>query len=499
MEINGSDVAIEAKSVAASFQGTLSDDGNRISGTWKQGRGEYPFAIYRVSAFDEAKHVESWKGTMTSGTREFDFRLRVFKLASGDRWARLDSVNEGVAGLFAELADSGDDFSFAVRSIGASFKGTVDKSGDVIDGLWTQGGVSLPLKFSQSDPDEVVVRNRPQNPEEPFPYRQEQVKFENSTDHVTLAGTLTIPEGSGPWPAMVLISGSGAQDRDETILGHKPFLIIADWLTRKGIAVLRYDDRGTGESTGNFAIATSEDFSRDAMAAIDFLKLRTDIRKNRIGLIGHSEGGMIAPMVATRSADVAMIVLLAGTGVDGARITLSQTRAMSAAAMTPPLIMDAVDSFMEQILEHVKTSDSPIPDELVEQAFEKATAKIDNPAVRAMVEPVKTQLGLMESPWFRYFARFDPAPVLGKVECPVLALNGKKDMQVLADLNIDAIERALIAGGNQDFEVHKLDNLNHLFQETSGSGLPGEYGTIEQTFSPAALELIASWIVKHTR
>ena len=332
-----------------------------------------------------------------------------------------------------------------------------------------------------------------------MPYKQEKVQFENSSDQVTLAGTLTIPDGSGPWPAMIMISGSGPQDRDETILDHKPFLVIADHLTRNGMAVLRYDDRGTAESTGTFGTATSEDFARDAESAISFLESRDDIRSDRIGLIGHSEGGVIAPMVAARNDKVSMIVLLAGTGVDGAMITVSQTRAMAAAAGTPPMFLDATDVFLKDILDHVMKHDEPIPTELVNSAFEKATADIENEAVRKMLEPVKSGVGLMQTPWFRFFCRFDPATALKKVKCPVLALNGTKDLQVLADLNIDAIEAALKEGGNPDFEVHKLDNLNHMFQETSGPGLPGEYANIEQTFSPKALDIMTQWILARTK
>ncbi len=499
MEVDGQAVTIEARSVGATFKGMLSANGDRVTGKWKQGHGEYDFVIHRVTRFDEAKHIETWQGTLKAQGKTFEFGLRVFELASGSQWARLDSFSEGVEGIYADLTRDEKVFQFETKGIGGAFKGTFSDDRESIEGKWSQGGLSFPLKFSKTELDAKPARNRPQHPVEPFPYKLEKVQFKNSADRVSLAGTMTIPEGPGPWPAMVLISGSGPQDRDETILEHKPFLVIADHLTRNGIVVLRFDDRGTAESTGNFGTATSEDFSRDAEAAIAFLESRDDIRADQIGLIGHSEGGIIAPMVAARNDGVGMIVLLAGPGVDGATITVTQTRAMAAAAGTPAVLMDATDTFMKEILEHVTKSDKPIPTELIDSAFEKATAGFENAALRSLFEPAKSSLGLMESPWFRFFSRFDPVPNLKKVKCPVLALNGTKDLQVLADLNIDAIEKALTESGHTDFEVHKMENLNHMFQETDGPGMPGEYGNLEQTFSPKTLDLMTQWILKRTK
>jgi uncharacterized protein len=302
----------------------------------------------------------------------------------------------------------------------------------------------------------------------------------------TLAGTLTIPQGKGPFPAVLLITGSGPQDRDESLLGHKPFLVLSDWLTRKGIEVLRADDRGMGKSTGVFGTATTADFATDVEAGVAFLKTRPEVNAKKIGLIGHSEGGIIAPMVAARNPDVGCIVMLAGSGVPGDQILVEQRKLIAEAGG-----MSKEQAEKEALEERavlalvVKEKDSPELEKDLRAGLEK---DVKEPELGAQVK-------VLTSPWFRYFLAYDPGPALKKVKCPVLALNGEKDLQVPPDLNLPTISKALTEGGNKNFEVVELPGLNHLFQ-TATTGSPTEYATIEETMSPVVLGKVSEWILK---
>jgi uncharacterized protein len=320
-------------------------------------------------------------------------------------------------------------------------------------------------------------------PRPPFPYQSADVTFPGKSEGVTLAGTLTLPSTPGPHPAVILISGSGPQDRDETIMGHKPFLVLADHLTRHGIAVLRYDDRGFAKSTGDFASATSVDFSDDAEGALEFLRARKDIDPKRIGYLGHSEGGIIAPMVAARRDDVAFLVFLAGTAVPGADVMLAQGEAIARAMGAPEAARAQNREIQQRLFDAVRSTSDP--DELRKKAAE----------ILAMLpEPQRTaQVNQIVAPWMRFFITFDPATVLRRVKCPVLALFGELDLQVLPAQNAPVMEQALREAGNQRAEIHRLAGLNHLFQPAK-TGTPQEYATIEQTMDPKALDLIASWL-----
>ena len=339
---------------------------------------------------------------------------------------------------------------------------------------------------------------RPQTPTKPYPYYSEEVRFRNDSANVTLAGTLTLPSKEGSYPVVILISGSGPQNRDEEILQHKPFLVLADHLTRNGIGVLRYDDRGTGESTGDFKIFTSLDFSKDAESAVNFLKTRRDIDTTKIGLAGHSEGGLIAPMVAARSRDIAFVVLMAGPGMELKKALLLQDGLIAKAygmsdANVKKLVginEKAYDLVIQSTdLEKLKTDMtrfvndhiSEIPDKLITEQMTReqfAAARIEG----------------LSSPWTQFMLKYDPGKTLEKVKCPVLAINGEKDMQVVPDENLAAISLALKKGGNSNVTIKKIPDLNHLFQECA-TGSPKEYQEIEQTFSPVALNEISRWIL----
>jgi fermentation-respiration switch protein FrsA (DUF1100 family) len=339
-------------------------------------------------------------------------------------------------------------------------------------------GVLLPSCAAQS--------TRPQNPIKLYPYHEEEVTYANTLQGDTLAATLTVPSGKGPFPAVLLIVGSGAHDRDESLLGHKPFLVLADYLTRRGILVLRADKRGVGKSTGDYGSATTADFATDAEAGVKYLKTRSEVDPHRIGLIGHSEGGTIAPMVASQDRDVAFIVMMAGTGLPGEQVIVDQLRLISEAGGLSP---EKAEKNADQERELLSLVVDEKNDVLLESELrEKLSGRL--PAAQ-----VDAQIKLVMSPWYRYFLTYDPATALRKVKCPVLAIDGSKDLQVPPTENLSAIRKALEDGGNGDFEVDELPGLNHLFQ-TAKTGSPSEYAGIEETISPLALDKIASWILK---
>ncbi len=379
---------------------------------------------------------------------------------------------------------------------------TRNPDGTSASGQLKQHGMSFPLAMTRITQDQArsVGPPRPQTPKPPFPYTQREVGYENPVDGPRLAGTLTIPQGPAPHPAALLITGSGAQDRDETIFGHKPFAVIADHLTRRGIAVLRVDDRGVGGSGSGNADPTSADFARDVEAGIDFLKQQPEIDPRRIALIGHSEGGIIGPLVASKRDDVTCLVLMAGTGIPGGQLLRRQNEAMFRAG----------GATSEQVGRMLTCYD-----EVLTQLAAGATADAVRPAVRSLVEAQLaaqpgtantpeaqleqlTEAGLLQfrSAWMRWFVSHDPAATLRAVRCPVLALNGTLDLQVPADENLIAIDSALRAGGNRDVTVKKIPGVNHLFQEAK-LGTVAEYQMISQTISPQVLNILTDWLRPH--
>ena len=403
--------------------------------------------------------------------------------------ATLNSLDQGGGAIpCSSVTRDGAKLTLEFTNIGGKFSGTFDKEFKALEGTWSQGGGSLPLVLKKSDAGAVAAsaKKRPQDPKKPYPYRAEDVKYQNKSAGIEFGATLTLPQGKGPFPAVVLITGSGPQDRDESILGHRPFLVLADYLTRKGIAVLRADDRGVGESTGDFNKATTADFATDTEAGITYLKTRPEIDSHKIGLVGHSEGGVIAPMVAAHNHDVAFIVMMAGTGVPGDQVIAEQTR----------LILEASGFSHEEAAKREAAELETLT--LVKQEKDPATLE-KKLRERLSGQVPEAQIGeailKVNSPWMRYFVSYDPATVLSKVTCPVLVLNGEKDLQVSPKQNLPAIRQALEQGGNKRFEIVEFPSLNHLFQ-TAKTGSPNEYAQIEETIAPVALEKIASWIVK---
>jgi pimeloyl-ACP methyl ester carboxylesterase len=386
-----------------------------------------------------------------------------------------------------------------IGSIEGLYEGTI-KDGLTIEGQWTQGGKSDPIVLKREG--KAIEMRRPQEPEKPYPYDEEEVVYENHNAGVKLAGTLTLPRLEGKFPAVILITGSGQHDRNEAILGHRPFLVIADNLTRRRIAVLRVDDRGIGGSTGNFSLATSEDFAGDVLAGVKYLKSRKDIDPKQIGLIGHSEGGMIAPMAATRSQDVAFIVMMAGPGLTGEEILYLQADRILKANGVSNETISKNRVLMERTNSIVKLEkDDFAAEEKLRKIWDEELAKMNDTEKKVLGYSSQDDQNLKQylslSPWYRFFLTYDPVPTLAKVRVPVLSIIGEKDLQVPPKENIKAIEEALKAGGNEHYTVKELPGLNHLFQ-TSQTGSPAEYGTIEETISPIALDVIGEWIVQQT-
>lgn len=425
-----------------------------------------------------------WLGTLDAGVIKLRLAFHIQVTPDG-LTGTMDSLDQNAKGIPIQSGSLQGANVVLVLPMGR-FEGKLNAASDAIEGTWLQGGAALPLTVKRVTNAAALEPSRPQNPTKPFPYLAEDVPYDNKTANVRLAGTLTVPSGKGPFPAALLITGSGPQDRDESLMGHKPFLVVADYLTRRGIAVLRVDDRGVGKSTGNFAAATTADFATDVEAGLAFLKTRTEIDPHKIGLIGHSEGGVIAPMVAARDHTIAYIVLMAGSAVRGDELIVEQVAALDQAGGASPSEIENATSLERQILAIVRSE----PDNAV--AEKKMRERLGDKVPAAQIT---AQLKATTSPWYRYFLSYDPVPALQKVKCPVLAINGEKDLQVPPQQNLAAIRKALQEGGNKNFEALELSGLNHLFQ-TAKTGLPSEYGQIEETISPKALQTIGDWIVK---
>jgi hypothetical protein len=439
-----------------------------------------------------------WLGTLNISGMELRIVFRISQKPDGTLTATMDSPDQGLKDIpVDEITFENGNLHLEVKSVLGAFEGNIKGDRLTIDGQWKQAGTSWSLVLKHVE--KVPEIRRPQEPEKPYPYQEEEAIYENKKAGVKLAGTLTLPYSGGPFPAVLLISGSGAQDRDETILGHKPFLVLADYLTRRGIAVLRVDDRGIGGSTGDLSQATSKDFAGDVLAGIDYLKGRKEIDPNKIGLIGHSEGGLIAPMVAARSPDVAFIVMMAGPGLTGEEILYLQGASILKTEGVSDKAIAQNHTLQERMFSVLKQEeDSAIAEEKLHKIMVDALAEMgkeEKQELNLSEASLESQIQFMLSPWYRYFLTYDPRPALMKVKCPVLAINGEKDLQVPPEENLQAVEEALKAGGNEHYTIEELPSLNHLFQ-TAETGSLSEYGKIEETISLIALKIIADWILE---
>ncbi len=492
------------------FAGKLAGDAKTIRGDFSQGGQTFPFQLDRkakpagATGETPAKRVPGkglaghWQGSLKpSPVIELRLVLEITNSPAGEPGGVIIIVDQGgVSVPLTALVEKEGTVRLEAQSVGGTFDGKLSDDGSEIAGEWRQGGGAMPLVFKRLEkaPDFA----RPQDPKKPYPYEEEEVKFENAAANVTLAGTLTWPSGPGPHPAVVLISGSGPQDRDEAIMGHRPFLVLADHLTRQGIAVLRYDDRGVGRSTGKFAEATHDDFVEDALAAVDWLKTRKEIDPERIGLAGHSEGGIVAPLAAAQKpSDIAFIVLLAGVGVPMDELLARQGRDIMRVMGANEEMMAKSDAAQRESFRLLREeSDAPALEKKLRELLHRQLAELTEEQRNALglsEAMMESQLQVVLNPWFKQLLNYDPRPALRRVKCPVLAVNGEKDIQVAAKENLAAIREALAGGGNTRVKTVELPGLNHLFQ-TCATGAVAEYGQIEETFHPAALKLVSDWI-----
>ena len=445
--------------------------------------------------------IGNWEGKLEVQKMQLRITFHIHK-TDEIYTATLDSPDQGAFDIPVDsIFYSDKHLKLIMNKLGAEYSGNYLPEKDEISGDFTQMGQSFPLNLKRIG-DNEVKKKKYQEPDKPYPYVSEDITFRNKKANITLAGTLTLPKKNGIFPAVILISGSGAQNRDEELLGHKPFLIISDYLTRKGIAVLRFDDRGTAKSEGNFKTATSKDFATDAEAAFNYLLSRTEIDNKNIGLIGHSEGGLIAPMIAAENKNIAFIVLLAGPGLTGEKILLMQSQLIGKANGATDKELKISNKLNKKIytLQKNEKDTSLLKQKitsLLSDEFKKqeATSKLSEEQIKALIN---RQIKILTSPWFNYFLSYDPVPTLEKVNCPVLALFGSKDLQVPPEADKKVIEKALKKGGNTDFKTLIIPDLNHLFQECK-TGSPSEYAKIDQTFSPIALKEISDWIKKHVK
>ena len=440
----------------------------------------------------------SWSGELA--VQGFKLRL-VFNLreTADGIVATMDSPDQNAFGIpVNKSVFNAPQLELTITPLMASYEGLL--KGDSILGTFSQAGISFPLLLTRTT-GKAMRPNRPQEPTPPYGYLTEEVRFTNVASGFSLAGTLTLPEGAGPFSAVVLISGSGAQNRDQEVFGHKPFWVLADHLTRNGIAVLRYDDRGTAASEGNFASATTADFALDALAAVEFLRHHPRVDPSAIGLIGHSEGGVVAPMAAAQDRDIACLVLMAGSGLPGHELLMLQSRRLlEAGGMPYESIVQSLDLNRMIYNKVMLSADSlTLAKELTDYLRDQLPLLTDMHAGEFDAETfISGQVAQVTSPWFRFFLSHNPAEDLAKVECPVLALNGLNDLQVPASENLSAIKDALNHGGNHHVTLVEFPKLNHLFQ-TSTHGLPAEYPLIEETLSPALLLAISRWLDEHLK
>ncbi len=462
-----------------------------------------------ISAQPDSPHATStaetqhWKGTIElPGGMKLDFTVSL-----GDSGGTISIPMQGAKDLaLREGTTDGRSLKFTLAPPGAAenawakFDLTISDDGETAEGTLSQVGQQFPVQMTRITAAEAEHSGlkRPQTPKPPFPYEERQVEFRNETGGVTIAGTLTVPREGGPHPAVVLITGSGAQDRDETILGHKPFLVWADYLTRRGIAVLRTDDRGVGGTGGNLMLAKEEDIASDAAAGVAFLKSQPGIDPSRLGVMGHSEGAALAPLVAATSGDVRFVVMLAGYACKGSELLRIQTAAiMRSGGIKDDALIAAVLDAHRAAMDAVTTNASA--DEGLRRMTELIKTQMDANGTEITdedaMQQARQQYPAILTPWFRSFLAFDPAESLRLLRVPVLAIFGERDLQVPPKDTLPAIRSAIEEAGNNDATIKEMPALNHLFQ-TCETGALSEYGLIEETISPAALELVTTWIRK---
>lgn len=519
IELDGKTASVSVPTIAgrATFNGAVSDDGQTMTGTVlmegpdvKEENKNTEFTLNRSLRAASLVTSKAFTGDLVvPGMGKLNISLVFAQIPSvaevssdQDRWVgSADVPAQAIMGLpliDVEETDGTIKATMPIPMYPATIEAKIDDEHDQLIGRFKQATVDLELKLPRNHSYVSPALRRPQQPKPPYPYESHDLTAPTSGGF-SLAGTLTMPKGDGPFPCAVLISGSGQQDRDETLMGHKPFLVIADHLTRNGIAVFRYDDRGVGASGGREQLenATSKDFADDASAVIDMLKTQPGVDVKRIGIIGHSEGGLIAPMVATTRDDVAFIVLLAGPGVNGREILELQGKLILKAEQTDEAEIEEFTSSHKKMLDMVAANASTEEMQTAYREMQKAEAEDDpdngdEAEAAAEDKMAEAQIAALNSAWMKYFLSYDPRPTLAKVKCPVLAVNGTLDLQVWHEQNLTVIESAIRDAGG-DITAKRYENLNHLFQPAKTGGV-SEYGAIETTIEPAVLEDVTTWI-----
>lgn len=437
--------------------------------------------------------VGDYEGKLDMGAVKLRLIFHI-NMEEGKYKASVDSIDQGANGIpVSEVNIDGKVLKLTLPMINAVYTGTF-KDDVTVDGKWVQGGQSFPLTIVKTEKPSKVLRF--QEPKKPYPYESEEVYFINKKENVKLAGTFTYPKKEGKYPAVVLITGSGPQNRNEELMGHKPFLVLSDFLTKNNMAVLRFDDRGVAESGGVFGTANSFDFAKDVEAAIDYLKSRKEVNSAKIGLIGHSEGGLIAPIVASTSNDVNFIVMIAGPSVSGDKILIAQNELiLKSMGMDESSLNKYLKEMRIEFDSLLGNKDKTVAkDDLIKNStkFFKENFTKDDEKFGMTEENIKKRAEIYSSNWFSTFLEIDPCDYLLKVKVPILALYGEKDMQVPPSLNVDKAKEALKKAGNKKSTVVVVDSCNHLFQ-TCKTGTLAEYSQIDETISPKVLNIILKW------
>ncbi len=501
-------ISFSWNAVGAVFEGRLGGNGESVVGTLTQQGQTFAFRLDQAPPVEEfdgeiVREVQRWKGVAKLPGLDVEF-LVTFTPEGDTGWsAVIDVPIQNISNMALKDVRFDEEIGFTIlldqegAPPPAIFQ--LERVGqESASGMFSQAGSQFIVRMTQlTDPNETVGLKRPQNPKPPFPYSEREVTYTSPVDGVTLAGTLTMPEGEGPHPAVLMLTGSGPQDRDETLMGHKPFWVIADYLSRRGVAVLRVDDRGVGSSGGDIMQTVAKTNVADAVAGVEFLKKQPGVDASKIGLIGHSEGAWIGPIAASRSDDVSFMVMLAAPGVSGKELLVMQRDAVRGAAGVPPEQRQLEQKAHEELLDAIARGES---DDVVAEALRKLALLERGGASDAEEYAdriVDQQMAMMTSAWFRDVMALDNRPALRTLKIPVLVITGDLDLQVPPDENMPQIRGALNTAGNSKSTLVTMPGLNHLLQ-TARLGLPSEYLAIEQTIAPEVLVLMTEWIQEQT-
>jgi len=492
VKVTGHTIMLNIAAANAIFEGEFDKQSAGIKGVWKQGGHSFPLTLQQKNE----DILGLWKGGLQGTSVNLSIEISVTDKNSAIAYL---SPNNGISKVkVSNLVNKQTTLSFEVPNEGVTYKGVYSEENKEISGVFSQGGREFVLNFTKSANSQQVKLDRPQHPTKPYTYNSTEVVFENIRANIKLSGTLTTPKGKGNYPAVVLISGSGPQDRDQTFMGHKTFLVLADHLTKSGIAVLRFDDRGVADSTGDFTSATSLDFASDVQAAVEFLAKRAEIDVSNIGLIGHSEGGLIAPIVASKSSDVAFMTLMAGPGISGNDIAVEQIKTILSVNGLSVAASDAGSNITRQLNEVIIKNQGAVNfEKILTKRYQEAWTSIPK-GIQAELKKVgagsisSSRIKTLSSAWNQYFLIHQPSLYLSKTSIPVMAIHGSKDKQMRASANLLAIQAAL--SPSTKHLVIEIEGVNHLFQ-TANTGLMSEYSKITETIAPQVLNKMTRWIL----